>query len=213
MKYKVKEQSAKFIYGISNPEQLSDFLQKNTLPGVAFVGRSNVGKSSLINALFGKIARVSNTPGRTREINVFEFEIISEDKNDLRKCVLFDLPGYGHAEVSKEMSKKWNELMTLFFGYIPVNILIVNIQDARHPGLASDQEFLGFLNNYDLSSVMVLNKMDKLKTQKERAALQKQLPALSKLYKHMRQFYFVSAETKKGLDELSQAIINFILAK
>ncbi len=212
MKYKIKEQSTKFKYGISNVEQLIEFLNNNADPSVAFVGRSNVGKSSLINAIYGsKTARVSNTPGRTREINVFEFEIISEDKATTQKCILFDLPGYGHADDSKQMSKQWNELMNAFFGTLRPNCLIINIQDARHPAQDSDREFLAYLNNFEISAVMALNKMDKLKTQKERAQLQKELPKLSKLYKHMRQFYFVSAETKKGCDELQFAITSFLL--
>lgn len=104
--------------GISDIAQFETWLSEHRdIIGVSFVGRSNVGKSSMINALFGsKTARVSKTPGRTREINIFEFELnLNGKKSTLQPFYLIDLPGYGHAEVSKEMSKNWNELMGIFF--------------------------------------------------------------------------------------------------
>ena len=111
MSYQIKPHTANFLMGISDPAQFEDWLNKNpNIIGVSFVGRSNVGKSSIINALFGsKTARVSKTPGRTREINIFEFELgLDGKKCQLPKFVLINLPGYGHAEVSKEMSKNIN---------------------------------------------------------------------------------------------------------
>ncbi len=214
MSYQIKQHSADFKMGISDPAQFEQWLAEHPdVIGVGFVGRSNVGKSSTINALFGsKTARVSKTPGRTREINIFEFELgLNGKKSDLQKFVLIDLPGYGHAEVSKEMSRNWDQLMTLFFSYLSPSMMLVNLQDARHPNQESDKAFHKFLKNFTRNAILVFNKMDKLKTQKERAELDKMKPALSKEYKWIRQMYFVSAETKKGLPQVEEAIVAHLL--
>ena len=111
MSYKIAKGSATFRYGFSKPEQLISWLQENPdAIGLSFIGRSNVGKSSLINSLFGKsTARISKTPGRTREVNIFTFSLSNEGKTDenIPPLFLFDLPGYGYAEVSKEVHKNW----------------------------------------------------------------------------------------------------------
>jgi GTP-binding protein len=190
-------------------------LNSYDLPAITFIGRSNVGKSSLINAIFGKIARVSNTPGRTQEINIFEFEIVNADKNDPKKTyrgLIFDLPGYGHAEVSKETSKKWNQLIHYFFENMKDNNLLINIQDARHPIQKADCDFLEYLSQFQYQTFIVLNKMDKLKTQKEKNELKTLLPKISKMYKSMRQLYFISAEKKTGLTELTDSMIQHIIS-
>jgi GTP-binding protein len=119
MSYTIRQQSAQFKMGISDLNQFEDWLASHRdVIGVSFVGRSNVGKSSMINALFGsKTARVSKTPGRTREINIFEFNLnLNGKKTDLPPFYLIDLPGYGFAEVSKEMSKL--NLCCLNFGQV-----------------------------------------------------------------------------------------------
>lgn len=214
MSYHIKPHSADFKMGISSLEQFEQWLAANPdIIGVSFVGRSNVGKSSMINALFGsKTARVSKTPGRTREINIFEFELSFDNKKtDLPKFVLIDLPGYGFAEVSKEMQKNWDQLMGAFFSEVSPSMLLVNLQDARHPNQDSDKGFHGFLKNYSRKTILVFNKIDKLKTQKERAQLEKLKPVLSKEYKWIRQMYFASAEDKKGINQVEEAIINHLL--
>ena len=214
MSYLIKPHSAEFKMGISNPVQFDEWLKANPdIIGVSFVGRSNVGKSSIINALFGsKTARVSKTPGRTREINIFEFELgLNGKKCDLQKFCMIDLPGYGHAEVSKDMSKNWDQLMGSFFAYLSPGMMLVNLQDARHPNQDADKGFHQFLKNYTRNAILVFNKIDKLKTQKERAVLEKLKPSLSKEYKWIRQMYFASAETKKGLAQVEEAIVAHLL--
>lgn len=214
MTYTIRPQSASFKMGISSVQQFEDWLAANTeIIGVSFVGRSNVGKSSMINSLFGgKTARVSKTPGRTREINIFEFELnLNGKKSEMPKFYLIDLPGYGFAEVSKEMSKNWNELMGAFFTQISHSMLLVNLQDARHPDQDADRAFYDFLKNYSRKTVLVFNKIDKLKTQKERNVLEKLKPELSKSYKWIRQMYFASAESKKGIPQVEEAIVTHIL--
>ncbi len=214
MSYHIKPQSADFKMGISTIMQWEQWLREHPEAiGVSFVGRSNVGKSSMINALFGnKMARVSKTPGRTREINIFEFSLsFDHKKTDLPVFYLIDLPGYGFAEVSKEMSQNWDLLMSAFFTYVSSGMLLVNLQDARHPNQDSDKGFHKFLKPYSRKTILVFNKIDKLKTQKERNVLEKLKPILSKEYKWIRQMYFASAESKKGIPQVEEAIINHLL--
>lgn len=207
--------SAHFQLGLDKVEQVQTLFEQNpNMTGVAFVGRSNVGKSSLVNALYGKkTARTSKTPGRTREINVFSFNFGSpgEADSELPPFFLFDLPGYGHAEVSKEMQKNWQELMNCFFTLMPTSVSIINIQDARHPDQKSDQQFHEFLKDSPHYTILAFNKVDKFKKQKEKAALQKKKRELFEKYKWVKQIHFVSAENNQGLPQLEQAILNFCL--
>ena len=214
MSYKIKPHSASFKMGISSPLQFEEWLTAHPdIIGISMVGRSNVGKSSIINSLFGsKTARVSKTPGRTREINIFEFELsLNGKKSELPPFYLIDLPGYGFAEVSKDMSKNWDELMGAFFAHLSSGMMLINLQDARHPNQDADKQFHKFLKNFTRNAILVFNKIDKLKTQKERAVLEKLKPSLSKEYKWIRQMYFASAESKKGLPQVEEAIIAHLL--
>jgi GTP-binding protein len=214
MSYKIQRGKAKFILGIDSVKQLEEFLVSNeNIIGVAMVGRSNVGKSSTINALFGKtIARVSNTPGRTRQVNVFEFELDGMEEGQ-QTFYLFDLPGYGHAQVSKDMQKNWRMLMNCFFDYLSKNICIINIQDSRHPHQASDQEFHRYMKQFDNETFLVLNKCDKLKKQKERAALKKLMPEILKEYKWVKKFFIASANRGDSIDQIHDALVTFLLDK
>lgn len=206
--------SAKFLMGIDNPAQLQKwFADHPTAVGFAMVGRSNVGKSSLINTLLGaKTAKTSKTPGRTREINIFSFKLTNLAENIDNHFYLFDLPGYGHAEISKEMAKNWELLMDSFFTYASSSTMIVNIQDARHPNQKADQAFQDYIQQKDpLSVMLVFNKLDKLKKQKERAALNKLKPEIFKQYKYVKLIHFLSAESKAGVEPFSDSVINFLL--
>ncbi len=203
-----------FLRGMAQPDDVQAFLGAQTgMQGLAFIGRSNVGKSSLINALFGKgTARVSNTPGRTREINVFNFSLLQDGKPwEEKNFFLIDLPGHGHAEVPKAELRKWQELMHTFFTVTPPMVALVNMQDARHPAQKSDLLLLDYIKPFHFQQMLVFNKIDKLKTQKERAELKKLMPELSKKFKVAKQMHFVSAETRQGLPQLEEGLIQYLL--
>lgn len=209
MSIEIPKGQSKFLLGLTKPEEIIQWNEHNQQAKcIAFVGRSNVGKSSLINSIFGKkTARTSKTPGRTRQINIFSFPL----NNGEGPYYLFDLPGYGFAQVSKEMSKQWNALMSAFFETLGSETLIVNIQDARHPNQKSDREFQDFIKPFALNTFLAFNKMDKLKKQKERAALDKLKPQIFKEYKWVKQIYFVSAESGSNLQQLSQGMITHLI--
>ncbi len=200
-----------FEMAIDSIKQMQGWWEHNQdVIGLAMVGRSNVGKSSLINALFGnKIAKISKTPGRTQKINIFTFELHGSEQ----KYYLFDLPGYGHAEVSKTMKKNWEALMGAFFEGLNRKTLLFNIQDARHPNQTSDQEFYHYVKATEFEIFLVFNKIDKLKKQKERAALNKLKPQIYKEFKFVKQIFFVSAEKKTECHLLEESLKNFILGK
>lgn len=202
-----------FLMGIQTTEQLSEWLsQHQDCRGVAYIGRSNVGKSSMINAIFGsKTARTSKLPGRTRQVNVFEFQWRDKKDDPIQKFYLFDVPGYGHAEVSKQMARLWRELLDLFFSQISQRVVLMNIQDARHPLQDSDLQFHEYIQTFDLETYLIFNKMDKLKSQKERQQLKNQMPEILKKFKWVKLIYFTSAEKKTGVDGVEQGMMNFLL--
>ena len=144
--------SSEFITGAVEPKQFPE----NNLPEIAFVGRSNVGKSSLINNLLNRraLARIGNTPGKTREINFF---LINESFR------FVDLPGFGFAKVSKKEKARWRKYIESYLCSKRNIKAIVHVVDARHPGLENDLIMADFLNNNELLSCIVANKVDKLK--------------------------------------------------
>ncbi len=144
--------SSEFITGAVEPKQFPE----NNLPEIAFVGRSNVGKSSLINNLLNRraLARIGNTPGKTREINFF---LINESFR------FVDLPGFGFAKVSKKEKARWRKYIESYLCSKRNIKAIVHVVDARHPGLENDLIMADFLNNTELLSCIVANKVDKLK--------------------------------------------------
>lgn len=145
-------QSCAFVMGASRLDQLPPF----RLPEVAFAGRSNAGKSSLINALTGRktLVRVSNTPGRTREINFFDLA---------GRLMLADLPGYGYARVSKAESARWTELVFAYLRGRPNLKRAVLLVDSRRGLTANDRETMELLDKAAVSYQLVLTKTDKLK--------------------------------------------------
>lgn len=197
-----------YLLSISQVPQLESWLHTHPqIKGVAFCGRSNVGKSSIINCLFGKkTARTSNTPGRTQAVNIFTFKLEGSDQ----EFFLFDLPGFGYAKVSQKMQSEWNQLMGLFFSLIGPSISIMHIQDARHPWQKADHEFNQFTRKLPSGGVntLIFNKIDKLKTQKDKSALSKELKTVNKAMKVYQLIFKVSAETREGIDTLEESIVS-----
>ena len=215
MSYEIPKGRASFRYGISNPNQLLELFHKNPkMIGVAFVGRSNAGKSSLINTIFGKsTARVSKTPGRTREINTFSFPLTDQGKvvEDLGEFALFDLPGYGFADVPPQVKRNWEILIGNFFESLSDRLLVLVIQDARHPNQKADLQFLDYMKSFKPNSFLILNKLDKLKKQSDRAKLNKQKKEIFTTYKTVNQIHFVSAEKGTGVQQLKESIVQHLL--
>jgi GTP-binding protein len=148
-----------FFWGASTADNLPPI----SLPEIAFVGRSNVGKSSLINALTGRkaLARVSNTPGRTREINFFRLNA---------KLILADLPGYGYAKASKVLAAEWQKLIFAYLRGRPSLRRVALLIDARRGVGEIDAEVMKLLDTAAVSYLIVLTKLDQL-TGPERAQI------------------------------------------
>ena len=133
----------------------ADQYPPDDMPEVAFAGRSNVGKSSLLNLLTGrkKLAKISGTPGKTRTINFYEI-------NDEFRIV--DLPGYGYAKVSKSESDKWGAMMDEYMQTREGLLRVIQLVDIRHEPTALDKQMYDYLKYYELSGTIVATKADKI---------------------------------------------------
>ena len=169
-----------------------------TLPEIAFAGRSNVGKSSLLNRLVRRkaIARVSRTPGRTREINFFEVN---------GRFVLADLPGYGYARISKERRAEWRPLIEAYLRRSPNLRGVVLLIDARRDPTDDDLQMLDFLSEVGAPTIVAITKVDKLGTNARAARIRLLTAALGLDDDQVIPF---SAHTGLGRDELAAAIVS-----
>lgn len=168
-------------------------------PEVCFAGRSNVGKSSLINALTGRknLARASNTPGRTQEINYFAL-------GDSRYLV--DLPGYGYAEAPVATVRKWQELLKAYLaGRVTLRRAFVLI-DTRHGVLAADEEILGLLDRSAVTFQVVMTKADKVNRATRDANLDQVRAALAKHPAAFPEIIVTSSEKGEGIETLRAVI-------
>ena len=130
-----------------------------SVPEIAFLGRSNVGKSSLLNALAGeKAAKVSSTPGRTRAINFFALN----DESQRRRLVFADLPGYGYAKISKSISAEWPKFIEPYLAERETLGLCVCLVDSNVPPQNRDSQLLDWLRSIDRAFVVVATKIDRL---------------------------------------------------
>ncbi|HVZ76630.1 MAG TPA: ribosome biogenesis GTP-binding protein YihA/YsxC [Gemmatimonadaceae bacterium] len=171
-------------------------------PEVAFSGRSNVGKSSLLNALVRrkKFARVSNTPGRTREINFFDVN---------HQFVLVDLPGYGYARISRERRAEWKPLIEGYLRRSHELRGIVQLLDSRHEPSTDDLEMFEFLAELGVPTIVVATKVDKLRPREVKARVAALAERVGVSEDQVIPF---SAMTGAGRDELAAAIVDLTTA-
>jgi GTP-binding protein len=186
---------SQFLLAASDPSHFPD----PSLPEVAFLGRSNVGKSSVINSLLGsKIAKTSSTPGRTRSINFYQ---IRWPGKPLPELIFADLPGYGYAKLSREISNQWPAFIDPYLKERPCLALCLALVDVNVPPQASDAQLLHFLAASDRSLLIVATKSDRLSSNQLSNSLQK----LSQEYPAARIVPY-SARTGAGRDELWREI-------
>jgi GTP-binding protein len=166
-----------------------------SLPEVAFLGRSNVGKSSVINTLVEtKLARTSSTPGRTRSINFFEVRWPGKPRPEV---IFADLPGYGYAKLSREISAEWPKFIEPYLNDRPTLALCLALVDANVPPQDSDRQLLDFLNASGHRFLVIATKSDRLSNNQLRNALK----SLSEAYPTAPVIPF-SAKTRAGRDEV-----------
>jgi len=187
---------AKFITSAANPKHFP----MEGPPEFAFLGRSNVGKSSLINSLLGqKLAHVSSTPGRTRTINFIG--IFAKPEQPAPEMMLVDLPGYGYARIAKEISAGWPSFIEPYLKERATLRLAIVLVDANIPAQAPDRQLVDFLRSVDRDLVLVATKADKLSGNKLRHAL----AALERDH-GVTGILAYSAKTGQGRSELWRAI-------
>lgn len=178
------------------------FLPDPTAPEVAFAGRSNVGKSSLLNALTNRngLARTSNTPGRTQELNFF-------DVGKPLRMRLVDMPGYGFAEAPKDMVRRWRFLINDYLRGRAVLKRALVLVDARHGLKPVDHEVMDMLDAAAVSYHLVLTKADKVKRTDLEAVLEQTVEQAAKHPAAHPAIFTTSSETGSGMPELRTAIL------
>lgn len=178
----------------------SSQLPESTKPEIIFSGRSNVGKSSLINKLTNRktLAKTSSKPGKTGTINFFEVDNFH----------LVDLPGYGYAKVSKYEKQRWSELMEGYFAQERAFCLVVQLIDMRHKPTADDIAMIDFLHSNGFPYIVVLTKKDKLKKSEQNKNLV-MIGETLKQFNGIKLFEF-SAQTGEGADSIINTIKNYV---
>ena len=202
----IRALSAKFITSSPSIKEAPSFVTSE----VVFLGRSNVGKSSLINALVNQknLAKSSSTPGKTQLINFFEAEFCEEKEESEKekfKLILVDLPGFGYAKVAKSKHDEWRKNLDEFLKFRSDIRLFIHLIDARHFDLDIDVNVDSYLKSFLRADQKILNlytKSDKL-NQSQKSAIMKFDPS----------GILVSTRSKSGIDKAREAIINHALGR
>jgi GTP-binding protein len=178
------------------------FLPEPDLPEIAFAGRSNVGKSSLLNSLTNRkgLARTSNTPGRTQELNIF-------DVGSPPRLRLIDMPGYGFAEAPKDLARRWRHLVNDYLRGRPVLKRALVLIDARHGLKEVDREMMRMLDDAAVSYHLVLTKGDKIKPSALGAIYETTMLEAAKHPAAHPAIFTTSSETGSGMAELRTAVL------
>ena len=185
----MKVQTAEFMLGVASLTQLPH----EGLPEIALAGRSNVGKSSMLNKLSGrkKLARISRTPGKTRELNLYKID---------NQMIIVDLPGYGFAKVPDRVKEKWGQLVESYLNSREELAAIVQLVDARHPPTRDDVQMYEWIRHYQVPSLIAVTKVDKITRGKRAAALRSVQELLEP--DETTPVIFFSGETGEGSKEL-----------
>lgn len=175
---------------------------KADLPEVCFAGRSNVGKSSLINAIVNRknIARTSNVPGKTQQMNYYR---IGDD------CYFVDLPGYGYAKVPQKERERWGGNIRKYLTERETLHLVIHVVDARHEPTALDQDFFYWLASNEMPFCVLLSKGDKLSNNKLAQSRKKVKNILAEMNIEVPIIAY-SASSRKGIPEIQKLITEFI---
>lgn len=189
----MKINSAEFVRSVAQLDQIP----KGRYPEIAFAGRSNVGKSSLINCLLGrkKLAQTSSTPGKTRMLNYYNI-------NNMLYFV--DLPGYGYAKVPEKMREGWGQLIESYLRESENLAGVIVVTDARHPLSELDLQMVSFLKELQYPTLLIATKADKLSAKKLSAQLRKNIQTVQKY--GVEDILPFSATAKRGKRELWMAI-------
>ena len=173
-------------------------------PEYAFIGRSNVGKSSLINMLTKQrnLAKISATPGKTQLLNHFEIESSAKEKSPKEKWYLVDLPGYGYAKRSQTDRRRWEQMIEGYFRKRENLVNVFVLIDARHSPQKNDLEFVNQLDKWQVPFTLVFTKSDKEKPAVVQRNLASFLDELKKTWQFLPQSFVSSALKNTGRDEI-----------
>jgi GTP-binding protein len=201
MTMEIKE--AKYL--ISSPS--FDKCPKPDRPEFAFIGRSNVGKSSLINMLCNnsKLAKISVTPGKTQLINHFDIRSISDNGKE-KRWYLVDLPGYGFAKVSQRSRRRWEQMIENYIRKRENLVHLFALIDSRHSPQKIDLDFINKLGEWKKSFALVFTKADKNKPQATTRNVNSFMQALQQSWTEPPPFFVSSALTKEGRNEILNCI-------